>query len=153
MVSPVKQIWKDFSSGKGGNAVAFLMEHEHFSYPEAIKYLAKKYSIEIEESVQSDVEKKLNTEKESMYLVADYACSFFQNSLLNSDEGKTIGLTYFKERGFTKTTISFFKLGYSPHSPNSLLKEAKKKGYNIDFLVKTGLVFAKENSTKTFDRF
>ena len=153
MVSPVKQIWKDFSSGKGGNAVAFLMEHEHFSYPEAIKYLAKKYSIEIEESVQSDVEKKLNTEKESMYLVADYACSFFQNSLLNSDEGKTIGLTYFKERGFTKTTISFFKLGYSPNSPNSLLKEARKKGYNIDFLVKTGLVFAKENSTKTFDRF
>ena len=153
MVSPVKQIWKDFSSGKGGNAVAFLMEHEHFSYPEAIKYLAKKYSIEIEESVQSDVEKKLNTEKESMYLVADYACSFFQNSLLNSDEGKTIGLTYFKERGFTKTTINFFKLGYSPNSPNSLLKEAQKKGYNIDFLVKTGLVFAKENSTKTFDRF
>ena len=153
MVSPVKQIWKDFSSGKGGNAVAFLMEHEHFSYPEAIKYLAKKYSIEIEESVQSDVEKKLNTEKESMYLVADYACSFFQNSLLNSDEGKTIGLTYFKERGFTKTTINFFKLGYSPNSPNSLLKEARKKGYNIDFLVKTGLVFAKENSTKTFDRF
>jgi len=153
MVSPVKQIWKDFSSGKGGNAVAFLMEHEHFSYPEAIKYLAKKYSIEIEESVQSDVEKKLNTEKESMYLVADYACSFFQNSLLNSDEGKTIGLTYFKERGFTKTTINFFRLGYSPNSPNSLLKEAQKKGYNIDFLVKTGLVFAKENSTKTFDRF
>ena len=153
MVSPVKQIWKDFSSGKGGNAVAFLMEHEHFSYPEAIKYLAKKYSIEIEESVQSDVEKKLNTEKESMYLVADYACSFFQNSLLNSDEGKIIGLTYFKERGFTKTTINFFKLGYSPNSPNSLLKEAQKKGYNIDFLVKTGLVFAKENSTKTFDRF
>ena len=153
MVSPVKQIWKDFSSGKGGNAVAFLMEHEHFSYPEAIKYLAKKYSIEIEESVQSDVDKKLNTEKESMYLVADYACSFFQNSLLNSDEGKTIGLTYFKERGFTKTTINFFRLGYSPNSPNSLLKEAQKKGYNIDFLVKTGLVFAKENSTKTFDRF
>jgi DNA primase len=153
MVSPVKQIWKDFSSGKGGNAVAFLMEHEHFSYPEAIKYLAKKYSIEIEETVQSDVEKKLNTEKESMYLVADYACSFFQNSLLNSDEGKTIGLTYFKERGFTKTTINFFRLGYSPNSPNSLFKEAQKKGYNIDFLVKTGLVFAKENSTKTFDRF
>ena len=153
MVSPVKQIWKDFSSGKGGNAVAFLMEHEHFSYPEAIRYLAKKYSIEIEESVQSDLEKKLYSEKESMYLVVDYACSFFQNSLLNSDQGKTIGLTYFKERGFTKTTISFFRLGYSPDSPYSLLNEAKKKGYNIDFLIKTGLVFAKENSTKTFDRF
>ncbi len=153
MVSPVKQIWKDFSSGKGGNAVAFLMEHEHFSYPEAIRYLAKKYSIEIEESVQSDLEKKLYSEKESMYLVVDYACSFFQNSLLNSDKGKTIGLTYFKERGFTKTTISFFRLGYSPDSPDSLLNDAQKKGYNIDFLIKTGLVFAKENSTKTFDRF
>jgi len=153
MVSPVKQIWKDFSSGKGGNAVAFLMEHEHFSYPEAIRYLAKKYSIEIEESVQSDLEKKLYSEKESMYLVVDYACSFFQNSLLNSDKGKTIGLTYFKERGFTKTTISFFRLGYSLDSPDSLLNDAQKKGYNIDFLIKTGLVFAKENSTKTFDRF
>ena len=153
MVSPVKQIWKDFSSGKGGNAVAFLMEHEHFSYPEAIRYLAKKYSIEIEESVQSDLEKKLYSEKESMYLVVDYACSFFQNSLLNSDQGKIIGLTYFKERGFTKTTISFFRLGYSLDSPDSLLNDAQKKGYNIDFLIKTGLVFAKENSTKTFDRF
>ena len=153
MVSPVKQIWKDFSSGKGGNSVAFLMEHEHFSYPEAIKYLAKKYSIEIEESVQSDAEKKLNTQKESMYVVVDYACSFFQDSLLNSDEGKTIGITYFKERGFTESTINFFRLGYSPNSPNSLLKEAQKKGYNMEFLIKTGLVFSKENSSKTFDRF
>ena len=153
MVSPVKQIWKDFSSGKGGNSVAFLMEHEHFSYPEAIKYLAKKYSIEIEESVQSDAEKKLNTQKESMYVVVDYACSFFQDSLLNSDEGKTIGITYFKERGFTESTINFFRLGYSPNSPNSLLKEAQKKGYNMEFLTKTGLVFSKENSSKTFDRF
>ena len=153
MVSPVKQIWKDFSSGKGGNSVAFLMEHEHFSYPEAIKYLAKKYSIEIEESVQSDAEKKLNTQKESMYVVVDYACSFFQDSLLNSDEGKTIGITYFKERGFTESTINFFRLGYSPNTPNGLLKEAQKKGYNMEFLIKTGLVFAKENSSKTFDRF
>ena len=108
MVSPVKQIWKDFSSGKGGNVVAFLMEHEHFSYPEAIKYLAKKYSIEIEESVQSEKEKKLNSQRESMYLVADYACRFFENALLNTDEGKALGLTYFNERGFTDTTIKFF---------------------------------------------
>ncbi|MBC90674.1 MAG: DNA primase [Flavobacteriaceae bacterium] len=153
MVSPVKQIWKDFSSGKGGNVVAFLMEHEHFSYPEAIKYLAKKYSIEIVESVQSEKEKKLNSQRESMYLVADYACGFFENSLLSTDEGKAIGLTYFYERGFTDTTIKFFRLGYSPKAPNSLVNNAKKNGYNIDFLIETGLVIVNENTSKTIDRF
>ncbi len=153
MVSPVKQIWKDFSSGKGGNVVAFLMEHEHFSYPEAIKYLAKKYSIEIVESVQSEKEKKLNSQRESMYLVADYACGFFENSLLSTDEGKAIGLTYFYERGFTDTTIKFFRLGYSPKAPNSLANNAKKNGYNIDFLIETGLVIVNENTSKSIDRF
>ena len=153
MVSPVKQIWKDFSSGKGGNVVAFLMEHEHFSYPEAIKYLAKKYSIEIVESVQSEKEKKLNSQRESMYLVADYACGFFENSLLSTDEGKAIGLTYFYERGFTDTTIKFFRLGYSPKAPNSLVNNAKKNGYNIDFLIETGLVIVNENTSKSIDRF
>ena len=136
MVSPVKQIWKDFSSGKGGNVVAFLMEHEHFSYPEAIKYLAKKYSIEIVESVQSEKEKKLNSQRESMYLVADYACGFFENSLLSTDEGKAIGLTYFYERGFTDTTIKFFRLGYSPKGPNSLANNAKKMDIILTFLLK-----------------
>ena len=153
MVSPVKQIWKDFSSGKGGNVVAFLMEHEHFSYPEAIKYLAKKYSIEIEESVQSEKEKKLNSQRESMYLVADYACRFFENALLNTDEGKALGLTYFNERGFTDTTIKFFRLGYSPKVPNSLAKKAEKNGYNIDYLIKTGLVISMENKSESIDRF
>ena len=153
MVSPVKQIWKDFSSGKGGNVIAFLMEHEHFSYPEAIKYLAKKYSIEIEESVQSEKEKKLNSRRESMYLVADFACGFFENALLSTDEGKALGLTYFYERGFTDSTIKFFRLGYSPKLPNSLSKKAEKNGYNIDFLVETGLVITKENTPQTIDRF
>ena len=153
MVSPVKQIWKDFSSGKGGNVVAFLMEHEHFSYPEAIKYLAKKYSIEIEESVQSEKEKKLNSQRESMYLVADYACRFFENALLNTDEGKALGLTYFNERGFKDTTIKFFRLGYSPKVPNSLAKKAEKNGYNIDYLIKTGLVISMENKSESIDRF
>ncbi|MBL30858.1 MAG: DNA primase [Flavobacteriaceae bacterium] len=153
MVSPVKQIWKDFSSGKGGNVVAFLMEHEHFSYPEAIKYLAKKYSIEIEESKQSEENKKLNNQRESMYLISDYACDFFQNCLINSTEGKALALSYFKERGFTDNSIKFFRLGYSPDILDSLSKNALKNGYNIDFLISTGLVIAKDGSSRAIDRF
>ena len=153
MVSPVKQIWKDFSSGKGGNVVAFLMEHEHFSYPEAIKYLAKKYSIEIEESKQSEENKKLNNQRESMYLISDYACDFFQNCLINSTEGKALALSYFKERGFTDNSIKFFRLGYSPDILDSLSKNALKNGYNIDFLISTGLAIAKDGSSRAIDRF
>ena len=96
MVSPVKQIWKDFSSGKGGTAITFLMEHEHFTYPEAIKYLANKYNIEIEETEQSDEQKIESDEKESLFLVSEYANKFFQNTLKETDEGKSIGLSYFK---------------------------------------------------------
>src|SRR5699024_1662155 len=92
MVSPVKQIWKDFSSGKGGNVVAFLMEHEHFTYPEAIKYLAKKYNIEIEETEQTDEQKQQASERESMYLINEFAQEFFQNSLQKTEQGKAIGL-------------------------------------------------------------
>ena len=105
MVSPVKQIWKDFSSGKGGNAVAFLMEHEHLTYPEAIRYLAKKYQIEIEETESSDEEKAAMDLRESMYLVSEFAQKYFHDTLLYSDEGKAIGLSYFKERGFTQDSI------------------------------------------------
>ena len=114
MVSPVKQIWKDFSSGKGGNVVAFLMEHEHFTYPEAIKYLAKKYGIEIEETEQTDEQKEQANERESLYLVSEFAKSYFHNTLLKTEPGKAIGLSYFKERGFTDETITKFELGYSP---------------------------------------
>ena len=105
MVSPVKQIWKDFSSGKGGNVVAFLMEHEHFTYPEAIKYLAKKYNIEVEETEQSSEQKEQANERESMYLVSEFAQGHFKEMLWESELGKAIGLTYFKERGFTDETI------------------------------------------------
>ena len=112
MVSPVKQIWKDFSSGKGGNVVAFLMEHEHFNYPEAIKYLANKYGIEVQETEQSNEQKERATERESMYLVSDYANTFFQEQLYATEAGKAIALTYFKERGFTEETIKKFQLGY-----------------------------------------
>ncbi|MEQ3663041.1 DNA primase [Olleya sp.] len=151
VVSPVKQIWKDFSSGKGGNVVAFLMEHEHFTYPEAIKYLAKKYNIEIEETEQSNEQKQAQDKRESLYLVSEFASSYFQNTLHNTDQGKAIGLSYFKERGFTTETIKKFELGYSLDQWSAFTDAALKKGYNLEFLEATGLTIVKE--TKQFDRF
>jgi DNA primase len=151
MVSPVKQIWKDFSSGKGGNSIAFLMEHEHFTYPEAIRYLAKKYNIEIEETEQTDEEKANTDIKESMYLVSEFAKNYFHNTLLHSEEGKAIGLSYFKERGFTNETITKFALGYSPETWDAFTKEALGKGYKLEFLESTGLTIPRED--RPFDRF
>ena len=151
MVSPVKQIWKDFSTGKGGTSVSFLMEHEHFTYPEAIKYLARKYNIEIEETVQSDSDKEAAGERESMYLVSEYARTYFHNTLLKTDAGKAIGLSYFKERGFTEETIKDFQLGYSTDAWSGLTDAALKKGYQLKYLESTGLSIVKE--TKQFDRF
>jgi DNA primase len=151
MVSPAKGIWKDFSSGKGGNAVAFLMEHSHFTYPEAIRYLAKKYNIEIEETEQTDEEKANTDVRESMYLVSEFAKEYFHNTLLHSEEGKAIGLSYFKERGFTNETIKKFALGYSPETWDAFTKEALGKGYKLEFLESTGLTIPKED--RPFDRF
>lgn len=151
MVSPVKQIWKDFSSGKGGNVVAFLMEHEHFTYPEAIKYLAKKYNIEIEETEQTDEQKQQADERESLYLVNAFARDYFAQQLHKTDLGKAIGLGYFKERGFTQDTIEKFQLGYSPDVWDAFTSTALTKGYKLDFLEKTGLTIVK--GEKQFDRF
>ncbi|MGB0274088.1 MAG: DNA primase [Flavobacteriaceae bacterium] len=151
MVSPVKQIWKDFSSGKGGNVIAFLMEHEHYSYPEAIRYLAKKYNIEIEETEQNDEQKAAASARESMYLVSTYALDFFQESLWETTQGKAIGLSYFKERGFTDETIRDFQLGYSSDEWSAFTDAALKAGYQLEFLEKTGLTIVKED--KKFDRF
>ncbi|WP_418510777.1 DNA primase [Corallibacter sp.] len=151
MVSPVKQIWKDFSTGKGGNAVAFLMEHEHFTYPEAIKYLAKKYNIEIEETQQTNEQKEQANTRESLYLVSEYASKYFQNILHKTDQGKAIGLSYFKERGFTEETIKKFDLGYSLDEWQAFTDDAIKKGYQLEFLEGTGLTIVKDN--KQFDRF
>ena len=151
VVSPVKQIWKDFSSGKGGNAVAFLMEHEHFTYPEAIKYLARKYNIEIEETQISSLDKEKASEKESLFIVSEYAKVFFSDTLLNTKEGKTIGLSYFKERGFSDETIKKYDLGYLPDKLNYFSKEAIANGYDPVFLEKSGLsIFQNE---KSIDRF
>ena len=151
MVSPAKGIWKDFSSGKGGNAVAFLMEHSHFTYPEAIRFLAKKYNIEIEETEQTDEEKANTDVRESMYLVSEFAKDYFHNTLLHSEEGKAIGLSYFKERGFTGETIKKFSLGYSPEAWDAFTKEALGKGYKLEFLESTGLTIPKDD--RPFDRF
>ena len=151
MVSPVKQIWKDFSSGKGGNAVTFLMEHEHFTYPEAIKYLAKKYNIEIEETERTDEEKAQADTRESLYLVSEYANSYFQKILHKTDQGKAIGLSYFKERGFTEETIKKFELGYSLDEWQAFTDDALRKAYKLEFLEQTGLTIVK--GEKRFDRF
>jgi DNA primase len=151
MVSPVKQIWKDFSTGKGGTAVSFLMEHEHFTYPEAIKYLAKKYNIEIEETEQSNEQKEAADVRESLYLVSEFANTYFQKIMHKTDQGKSIGLSYFKERGFTDEIIKKFDLGYSLNEWQAFTDEALKQGYKLEFLEKTGLSIVKEN--KQFDRF
>ena len=151
MVSPAKQLWKDFSSGKGGSVVSFLMEHEHFSYPEAIKYLANKYGIEVEETERTDEQKEKATQKENLFIVSDYAKEYFHKTLLNVEEGKAIGLSYFKERGFKQETIEKFSLGYSLDKWDAFTNTAIKKGYQLEFLEKTGLTIVK--GEKQFDRF
>ncbi|NEW78751.1 MAG: DNA primase [Gelidibacter sp.] len=158
MVSPVKQIWKDFSSGKGGNVVTFLMEQEHYSYPEAIRFLAKKYHIEIEETEQSNEQKHQADERESMFIVSEFARDYFHETLLKTEQGKAIGLSYFKERGFTDETIQKFQLGYSLNEWEAFSSEALNKGYNLKYLESTGLTIVKDDllsstGTKQFDRF
>lgn len=158
MVSPVKQIWKDFSSGKGGNVIAFLMEHEHFTYPEAIKYVAKKYNIEVEETERTDEQKQEANERESMYLVSEFARNHFSEMLWDTELGKAIGLSYFRERGFTDETIKKFGLGYCLDQWDGFTTAALHKGYQLNYLDKTGLTIVKEdsqnpNNPRTFDRF
>ncbi|WBX74091.1 DNA primase [Tenacibaculum pacificus] len=155
MVSPVKQIWKDFSTGKGGNAVSFLMEHEHYSYPEAIKWLAKKYNIEIEETEQSDEQKEQLNERESMFLASKFAKDYFHDLLMNSQQGRAIGLSYFKERGFREDIIEKFELGYCKDEWDNFTNVALSKGYDLKYLKSTGLTIVKEGGAtdKKFDRF
>ena len=151
MVSPVKQIWKDFSTGKGGNSVSFLMEHEHYTYPEALRWLAKKYNIELEETEQTSEEKAQMNERESMFLVSTFAKEYFHDIMLNSNKGKAIGLSYFKERGFTDETIKKFELGYCLDEWSGFTDAALAKGYDLKYMAATGLTIVKEN--KKFDRF
>ncbi len=155
MVSPSKQIWKCFSTGKGGSAVSFLMEHEHFSYPEALRWLAKKYNIEIEETEQSAEQKEKENDRESMFLVSKFAKDYFHDLLMNSQSGRAIGLSYFKERGFREDIIEKFELGYCKDEWDNFTKTALSKGYNIKHLKSTGLTIVKEGGEKEkmFDRF
>lgn len=149
-VVPSKGIFKDFSSGKGGDAISFVMEHEGFSYLEAIRFLAKKYGVEITEDASS--EKNLPGEREALYILMNYAKDHFHDLLVNHDEGKGIGMSYFHERGFKDRIIQKFELGFSLNEWDNLSKSAIGKGYSQEMLEKTGLIVKKENG-KFYDRF
>ena len=155
IVSPSKQIWKDFSSGKGGTAISFLMEIEGFSYPEALRYAAKKYGIEIEELKKdlTEEEKKAQTDKDLLYKIHEVANDFFQNQLYETEEGRNVGLSYFKERELKPETIKKFQLGYSPELKNAFTQYAVSKGYSKEILEKSGLSIFSEKSTEGIDRF
>ncbi len=150
-VSPSKEIFKCFGCGKVGNSVNFIMEHEHLTYPEALKYLARKYHIEIVEKERTQEEIEKQNERESLLVVTAYAARQFTENLLNSDEGTTVGLTYFKERGFKQNVLKKFEVGYSFEQRDAFSKKALEDGYKQDFLVKTGLTIQHEE--RIFDRF
>jgi DNA primase len=152
-VSPSKGIYKDFSTGKGGNAVNFLMEMEGYTYPEALRHLAKKYNIELPEEDESDAAKEGRDKRQSLLIVNEFASKWFHDQLLNSDEGRNIGLSYFKERGILQKTIEDFQLGYAPDEWQALTDAAQKKQHNPEFLQELGLVSTSEKSGKLFDRF
>jgi len=150
-VSPAKGIFKCFGCGKGGDSIGFIMEHEKYSYTEALRHLAQKYNIEIEESAPSAAYLAEQSEKESLLSVTLFAQKFFTHNLLNSDEGKAIGLSYFKERGFTTQTIEKFQLGYAPNQYHLLTNDAVANGYTNEMLVKAGL--SAEKDGQVYDRF
>lgn len=151
-VSPSKGICKCFSCGKGGSAVHFIMEHEQLSYYEALKYLAKKYNIEIKERELTDEEKQVQSDRESMLIVNSFAQEYFTNILFEHAEGRSVGLAYFHERGFRDDIIKKFSLGYSLEQRDALFKEAEKRGYKKDYLLKTGLCLEGQNGYVS-DRF
>jgi DNA primase len=150
-VSPAKGFFKCFGCGKAGDAVTFVMEHEHLTFPEGLRYLAKKYSIEIEEEAPSAEMIEAQSQRESLFIVANYAQEYFNKQLLESEEGKAIGLSYFRERGFTDEIIKRFNLGYAPDRWDGLTKAATEAGYQLDYLEKTGLTIVQDN--KVYDRF
>ena len=152
VVSPAKQIFKCFSTGKGGSVVTFLMEKEHFSYPEALRFLANKYGIQIpEESEPTAKELADKTERESLFIINEFAKNYFYQNLQESTEGKAVGLSYFEERGFTKETIEKFQLGYCLNVSDDFTKAALSKGYSLSYLEKVGLVKSKDE--RHFDFF
>ena len=151
-VSPSKGIYKCFGCGKAGNTVNFIMEHEHLSYPEALRYLARKYNIPIEETESSDEEKEASRKHESMILVSEFAQKFFAENMFKTNIGRSVALGYFKERGFTEESIRDFGLGYSLDDRESLLRAAKEANLNLDYLSECGLLFKTEDG-HYFDKF
>ncbi|MCO5272365.1 MAG: DNA primase [Cyclobacteriaceae bacterium] len=151
-VVPSKGIFKDFSSGKGGDSFTFLMEHEGMSYAEAIRFLAKKYGVEVKETEATDQEAGKQGEREGLYILMDFAKKYFHSNLLHDEEGQSIGLSYFRERGFNDKSIEKFELGYALNGWENFGKEALAKGYSQDLLGKTGLVVKKEDGS-SYDRF
>ncbi|HIZ33584.1 MAG TPA: DNA primase, partial [Candidatus Bacteroides merdigallinarum] len=151
-VSPAKNLCKCFACGKGGNPVHFIMLHEQLSYPDALRYLAKKYHIEIKERELTDEEKAAQTERDSLFVVNQFANDYFRRTLRDTDEGRNIGLAYLRSRGFRDDTIEKFQLGYCTESHDAFAKEALAKGYQRDFLVKTGLCYETDDH-RLRDRF
>ncbi|MCB0807087.1 MAG: DNA primase, partial [Bacteroidales bacterium] len=150
-VSPAKGIYKCFGCGKAGNSVNFVMDHEHYTYPEALRYLAKKYNIEIEEEEQTPEQIEAQSEKESLFAVVAWAQKYFTDQLFKTEEGKSVGLSYYKNRDLREHVIGQFQLGYSPDSWDALTQKAIADGYQLKYLVKSGLVI--ERNGKYFDRF
>lgn len=151
-VSPGKNIFKDFSSGRGGNPATFLMEHEQMSYPQALRWLAEMYNIEIPEKEETEEEKKERTEKDSLYIILNYAKDYYHHYLLNNEQGKAIGLSYFKERGFSEEIIRKFELGYAPSGKQNLVNDAIANQYQEIYLEKSGLA-KRDNDNNLIDRF
>ncbi len=152
-VSPAKNICKCFACGEGGTAVHFIMKHEQLSYYEALKYLAKKYNIEIQERELTDEQKHAYNERESLFILNDFARTHFMNMLHEHIEGKSVGLSYFKERGFREDIIQKFQLGYSLEQKDAFSQEAIRNGYKEDYLIKTGLTIKSEHNNALIDRF
>ncbi len=151
-VSPARGVCKCFSCGKGGNSVHFIMEMEQMSYVEALKHLAKKYGIPVEEEEMTDEQRQKMNERESMFAVNEWAAKYFSQTMMNNQDGRAIGLAYFRSRGFRDDIIAKFRLGFCLDSSDAMLKEAKAKGYNEKYLVDTGLCVKRDNGT-LYDRF
>lgn len=151
-VSVTKGIYKCFGCGKGGDSVHFIMDHEKYSYPEALKYLANKYHIEVEETVQSPQNIEAQNARESLYIVSEFAASYFANELWTGNDGRAIGLSYFKERGFREDILKKFQLGYSPDIWDALIQSAVGAGHKEEYLEKTGLAIRNDKG-KLYDRF
>jgi DNA primase len=147
VISPSKGIYKCFGCGASGNSVKFLMNHEKMSFVDAVRYLAKKYSITLEETEDTQEEKENRTLKESLLIVNEYSTQFFNHNLLSREEGKIVGLSYFKERGLSPETIEAFKLGYCMDSWDEYNKTALKSGYKEEYLIQLGLVRKNEDGT------